>query len=110
MKTKMKIWNMWKLKNKPSHSCDFSRDAASLRSLASDTDGISNSRVHVKLPSDRRESKFDRSFPSVDELNGTASYHDILFSTFRRRDFFYFRQNFFAKNRLVFNFFSILNV
>lgn len=34
----------------------------------------------------------------------------FYFSTFRRRDFFYFRQNFFAKNRLVFNFFSILNV
>lgn len=71
---KMRIWNMWKLKNKPSHSCDFSRDAASLRSLASDTDGVpDSSRVRVKLPSDRRTSKFDRSFPSVDELDDYRS-------------------------------------
>ena len=89
------------LKNKPSHSCDFSRDAASLRSLApslaeadkrshkaerstpqgltnddevgvQSTDGVPDSRVHVKLPSDRRESKFNRSFPSVDELDGSV--------------------------------------
>ena len=89
------------LKIKPSHSRDFSRDAASLRSLApslaeadkrshkaerstpqgltnddevgvQSTDGVPDSRVHVKLPSDRRESKFNRSFPSVDELDGSA--------------------------------------
>ena len=36
------------------------------------TDGVPDSRVHVKLPSDRRESKFNRSFPSVDELDGSA--------------------------------------
>ena len=89
------------LKIKPSHSRDFSRDAASLRSLApslaeadkrshkaerstpqglttddevgvQSTDGVSDSRVHVKLPSDRRESKFNRSFQSVDELDGSV--------------------------------------
>ena len=89
------------LKIKPSHSRDFSRDAASLRSLApslaeadkrshkaerstpqgltnddevgvQSTDGVPDSRVHVKLPSDRRESKFNRSFQSVDELDGSV--------------------------------------
>ena len=74
------------MKFKPSHPCDFSHDAASLRSLAprpqgltnddevgvQSTDGVSDSRVHVKLPSDRRESKFNRSFPSVDELGSSA--------------------------------------
>ena len=89
------------LKIKPSHSRDYSRDAASLRSLApslaeadkrshkaerstpqgltnddevgvQSTDGVPDSRVHVKLPSDRRESKFNRNFPSVDELDGSV--------------------------------------
>ena len=36
------------------------------------TDGVPDSRVHVKLPSDRRESKFNRSFQSVDELDGSV--------------------------------------
>ena len=36
------------------------------------TDGVSNSLVRVQLPSGRRASKFDRGFPSVDELDGSA--------------------------------------
>ena len=45
-------------------------DAASLRSLAPDADGVSDSRVRVQLPSDRRANKFDRGFPSVDDIEG----------------------------------------
>ena len=47
---------------------DYDYDAASLRSLAPDADGVSDSRVRVQLPSDRRANKFDRGFPSVDDF------------------------------------------
>ena len=46
------------------HQC---HDAASLCSLAPDADGVSDSRVRVQLPADRRANEFDRSFPSVDD-------------------------------------------
>lgn len=46
------------------HQC---HDAASLCSLASDADGVSDSSVRVQLPADRRANEFDRSFPSVDD-------------------------------------------
>lgn len=49
----------------------FSYDAASLRSLAPDADGVSDSPVRVQLPSDRRANKFDRGFPSVDNYEVT---------------------------------------
>ena len=126
------------LKIKSSHSCDFSRDAASLRSLAprpqgltnddevgvQSTDGVPDSRVHVKLPSDRRESNFNRSFPSVDELDGSVFKYikisfmlalvtsrqrrvitTFYFSTFRCREIFYLYY-FFSQKTVSFLIFS----
>ena len=63
-------------------------DAASLRSLApspqgltnddevgaQSADGVSDSRVRVQLPSDRRANKFDRGFPSVDDSEYYFNY------------------------------------
>ena len=74
------------MRNLPLYPRDFSRDAASLRSLAPDADGLTNeatrlsaergrdfySLVCIQLSSERRANKFDRGFPSVDELDGSA--------------------------------------
>ena len=47
-----------------------SYDAASLCSLAPDADGVSNSHVRIQLPTARLAYKFDRGFPSVDDIEG----------------------------------------
>lgn len=47
-----------------------SYDAASLCSLAPDADGVSNSHVRIQLPPDQLAYKFDRGFPSVDDIEG----------------------------------------
>lgn len=47
-----------------------SYDAASLCSLAPDADGVSNSHVRIQLPPDQLAYKFDRGFPSVDDIKG----------------------------------------
>ena len=64
------------IENIPSHHRDFSRDAASLRSLAPSPQGLISdgeagvqSADGVSAPSGRRASKFNYGFPSFDELD-----------------------------------------
>ena len=64
---KYMIRTLWKRKEEGAEDI-FADDAASLRSLAPDADGVSDSRVRVQLPSDRRANKFDHGFPSVDDI------------------------------------------
>ena len=64
---KYMIRTLWKRKEEGEEDISAD-DAASLRSLAPDADGVSDSRVRVQLPSDRRVNKFDCGFPSVDDM------------------------------------------